>query len=81
MRVIAELPHPDCKITLFSMNSKYIIKIEQGALEQTYKIAEMDILGGVNGVFEMLDEAFMQSIIERFTSMRSDFLSTYKRYQ
>jgi hypothetical protein len=81
MRVIAELPHPDCKITLFSMNSKYIIKFEQGTLEQTYKIAEVDIIGGVNGVFEMLDETFMQSIIQRFTSMRSDFLSAYKKYQ
>jgi hypothetical protein len=81
MRVIAELPHPDCKITLFSMNSKFIIKFEQGTLEQTYKIAEVDIIGGVNGVFEMLDETFMQSIIQRFTSMRSDFLSAYKKYQ
>jgi hypothetical protein len=81
MRVIAELPHPECKITLFNMNSKYIIKFEQGTLEQTYKIAEMDILGGVNGVFEMLDEAFIQSIINRFASMRSDFLLAYKKYQ
>jgi hypothetical protein len=43
MRVIAELPHPDCKITIFSMNQKYIIKLEKGIFEQIYKISELDI--------------------------------------
>ncbi len=81
MRVIAELPHPDCKITLFNMNSKYIIKFEQGSLEQTYKIAEIDVVGGVNGVFEMLDETFINSVINRFLAMRTDFINTYNKYQ
>ena len=81
MRVIAELPHPDCKITLFSMNHKFIIKFEQGTLEQTYKIAEVNIVGGVNGVFEMLDKEFIDTVITRFGAMRTDFICTYKRYQ
>ncbi len=81
MRVIAELPHPDCKITLFNMNSKYIIKFEQGTLEQTYKIAEVDIIGGVNGVFEMLDEAFIKTVTERFLMMRTDFINAYNKHQ
>jgi len=81
MRVIAELPHPDCKITLFNMNSKYIIKFEKGKLEQTYKIAEIDILGGVNGVFEILDEAFIQTVVLRFNNMNNDFLLAYNKYQ
>jgi hypothetical protein len=81
MRVIAELPHPDCKITLFSMNSKFIIKFEQSNLEQTYKIAEMDIVGGIDGVFELLDAPFIESVISRFTTMRTDFIDVYKKYQ
>jgi hypothetical protein len=80
MRVVAELPHPDCKITIFSMNNKYIIKFEQGTLEQTYKLAEMDILNGVNGVFEILDEEFIQSVLNRFIGMRADFIATYNKY-
>lgn len=80
MRTVAELPHPDCKITIFSMNNKFIIKFEQGSLEQTFKLAEMDILNGVNGVFEILDEAFISSVVERFLSMRKDFINTYNRY-
>lgn len=80
MRAIAELPHPDCRISIFSMNGKFIIKIEQGSLEQVYKIAEINIPDGVNGVFALLDEAFIRSVTERFDSMRASFKETYGRY-
>ncbi|MFD2287497.1 hypothetical protein GJU39_07990 [Pedobacter petrophilus] len=82
MRVIAELPHPECKITIFSMNQKYIVKFEQGTFEQSYKLAELDLSGGgVNDVFEILDEEFIATVIERFKVMRSDFTSAYSRHQ
>lgn len=81
MRVIAELPHPQCKISIFKMNDKFIIKFEQGTFEQIYKIAETDLSGGgVNDVFEILDEAFINTTIDRFQTMRADFINTYKRY-
>mgnify|MGYP003403988581 CR=1 FL=1 len=80
MRVIAELPHPDCKITIFSMNQKYIIKLEKGIFEQIYKISELDIPEGVNGVFQLLDSEFIKSAAERFNQMRIDFNQAYKRY-
>ncbi|MES3018891.1 MAG: hypothetical protein V4721_13980 [Bacteroidota bacterium] len=80
MRVVAELPHPDCKITIFSMNQKFIIKLEKGIFEQIYKLAELDIPDGVNGVFQILDTEFMKSATERFDTMRADFNSAYKRY-
>lgn len=80
MRVIAELPHPDFKITIFSMNQKFIVKMERGVLEQTYKIAEMDTLDGVNSVFEILDEEFLKTVAERFVAMGTDFKTAYHRY-
>lgn len=44
MRVIKEINLANAlKATVFSWNGKYIIKIEQGHLEQTYKISEMEI--------------------------------------
>lgn len=79
MRTIAELPHPDCKITIFSMNQKYLIKLEKGAFEQTYKLSELDVSEGVNGVFKLLDEAFLKSVVQRFTEMRDDFNAAYLR--
>jgi hypothetical protein len=80
MRTLAELPHPDCKITIFGMNQKYIIKFEQGNLEQTYKIAEADIVDSVNGVFEILDEEFVNKVLQIFITMRTSFIDTYNKY-
>ena len=80
MRIIAELPHPEFKISILNMNSKFIIKIEKGALEQTYKLPEMDLTDGVNSVFELLDEEFLKQVGIRFLDMRKDFKDTFYRY-
>ena len=80
MRIIAELPHPEFKISILNMNDKFIVKIEQGSLEQTYKIAGIDLLDGVNSVFEILDEAFLKTVSARFTEMRNDWVDTFRRY-
>nr|WP_294790358.1 hypothetical protein [uncultured Mucilaginibacter sp.] len=80
MRVIAELPHPDFKISIFSMNQKFIVKIERGILEQSYKIPEMDLTDGVNSVFELLDEEFLKAVTARFKEMAVDFKAAYNRY-
>lgn len=79
MRAIAELPHPDCKISIFSMNNKYLIKFEKGAYEQTYKLSELDVSGGVDGVFGLLDEEFIKTVSKRFEKMREDFVNAIHR--
>ncbi len=81
MRVIAELPRPDCKITIFSMNMKYLVKVEKGMLEQTYKLSESELLDGVNSVFQILDEEFIQTVLERFKLMAQDFKAAYLRHE
>jgi hypothetical protein len=81
MRTIAELPHPDCKITIFSMNQKFIIKFEQGNLEQTFKIAEMNVTDGVNGLFQILDDEFIKNVVSQFEEMRIRFSEAYDRYE
>ncbi|MFC3197422.1 hypothetical protein ACFOET_07340 [Parapedobacter deserti] len=81
MRTIAELPHPEFKITIFAMNQKFIIKFEQGLLEQVYKIAEMDVTGGVDGVFQLIDEEFSRSVSLRFEEMHQSFIQTYNRHE
>ncbi len=80
MRIIAELPHPDFKISILSMNQKFIIKIEKGVFEQTYKVPEIDLTDGVNSVFEILDEEFLKKVTSRFAEMRTDFNDAYYRY-
>ena len=80
MRIIAELPHPEFKISIFYMNHKFIVKIEKGSLEQSYKIAEADLTDGVNSVFELLDEEFLTKAGQRFKEMHKDYRDTYSRY-
>jgi hypothetical protein len=80
MRIIAELPHPEFKISILNMNNKFIVKIEKGALEQTYKIPDADLTDGVNSVFELLDEAFLATVANRFSEMLKDYREAYYRY-
>lgn len=80
MRIIAELPHPEFKISIFNMNQKFIVKVEQGTLEQSYKMDEMDLTDGVNSIFELLDEEFLKTVSSRFAEMRKDYQNAYFRY-
>ena len=80
MRIIAELPHPEFKVTIMNMNQKFIVKIEQGVMEQSYKIPEIDLTDGVNSIFELLDEEFLKTVSARFVEMRKDYKEAYFRY-
>jgi hypothetical protein len=80
MRIIAELPHPEFKISILNMNQKFIVKIEKGSMEQSYKIPEMDLTDGVNSVFELLDEEFLKTVAARFADMLKDYKEAYYRY-
>ncbi|TFF39285.1 hypothetical protein [Mucilaginibacter psychrotolerans] len=80
MRIIAELPHPEFKISILNMNQKFIVKIEKGSMEQSYKIPEMDLTDGVNSVFELLDEEFLKTVSARFADMLKDYREAYYRY-
>ena len=61
------------------MNQKFNIKFEKGAYEQTYKLSELDMVEGVNGVFKLIDEVFIGRVVAQFAHMRSDFNEAYIR--
>lgn len=68
MRVVKEIHRPQCKVTIFHWNGKYLIKLEKGLIEQTFKIPELD-LTSEDELEAVLNEAFMQKAEERFTEM------------
>lgn len=80
MRVIAEIPHPQLKITLFQWNGKYIIKIEIGQFEQVFKVSEMDV-SGLEDLKKLLNDDFLESVMERFLDMREDFNRSFLKLQ
>lgn len=68
MRIIGEIPHPDCKITIYAWNSKYLVKLEKGNLEQTFKIPEIDLSAEAE-LHEIIKGEFVQDAMIRFKSM------------
>lgn len=79
MRILAEIPHPACKITVFYMNQKYIVKFEKGNLEQSYKISELEyIISGVEDVKKLINESFIHQIMQRFQQMQQDLQHVLK---
>jgi hypothetical protein len=67
MRIVGEIPHPDCKITLFSWNNRYLIKLESGLLEQTFKIDQFDI--DEASLPTLVNATFVQEALHRFDEM------------
>ena len=68
MRIIANIPHPRLAINIFSMNDKYQIQFLAGQMEQTFKIAHNEV-AGVEGIQKMVDEVFIEKVLERFNEM------------
>jgi hypothetical protein len=70
MRVVKEILRPDCKITIFNWNGKYLIKFEQDVLEQTFKIDALE-LTGEDEVFEIVTDEFVTEVIASFRQMHN----------
>jgi hypothetical protein len=68
MRVVSEIPHPELKITIFHWNNRYLIKLEAGLFEQTYKIPEYDV-ESEDEVKKLVTDKFVQGVIGRFNQM------------
>jgi hypothetical protein len=80
MRLVAEVPHPVMKISIFSWNEKYHLKFEVGQFEQTYKIGQLDV-SGLDEVKAMANAEFCHRVLDRFVSMRADFAENWKNTQ
>jgi hypothetical protein len=78
MRVIREINHPQCKITIFAWNNRYLIKIEQGYLEQTYKVNETDVASDAD-LLEMLDDKFITNALDLFQQMSRNLIDAQSR--
>lgn len=78
MRVVGEIPHPHLKITIFNWNNRYLIKLEDGAFEQTFKVSEFDITSEED-LRKLIDKAFVKEAEERFQSMAQSLIGSGQR--
>lgn len=78
MRVVAEIPHDRYKITIHSYNGKYMVKIELGQFEQTFKINETDVFG-LEEIKNMITHELLTNSLHRFLSMREDWEKAFEQ--
>ena len=78
MRLIKDIPHERFKIQLLNYNAKYIVKIELGQFEQTFKIGELDV-DSIEDVERMITPELLANCIKRFLEMRSDWEQAFQQ--
>jgi hypothetical protein len=76
MRIIATIPHPQLKISIFLYNEKYIIELEAGQYKQTFKISA-DSVDGLEGVKRLLTPELLENSLVRFSGMHTDFKKSF----
>lgn len=80
MRILGSLPHPQFKISVFSWSEKYIVKIEAGHFEQTYKFKEADF-SSWEQLALFFDAEMMQQVLITFKQMAEQAMQAAKRMQ
>lgn len=81
MRIIDEIPHERFKITIFSWNEKYIVKFEISDYEQVYKFNQRNIMSVNDIKIFLMKEEFLNNVMNRFISMRTDHLEILKNVE
>jgi hypothetical protein len=77
MRLVAEVPHEKYKIQIFNYNQKYIVKIELGQFEQSFKIGETDVFS-LEEVKNMITPNLLLHTLRRFVEMRTDWEESFQ---
>lgn len=80
MRYLHDIPNSQFKIGLYAWNNKYILKIEAGLYEQTYKLDETDVLDPAE-LPKLLDLTFLEQVTRRFNEMARDWGDAVERQE
>ena len=64
MRIVAEIPHPRMKITVFKMNDKLSMKFEKNLVEHIIKLRESSPLNDI----ELLKSSLQQELLQKIES-------------
>ncbi|MDR9397905.1 hypothetical protein [Salibacter sp.] len=78
MRIIKTIPNENFTVSIFDMNEKYVVKLEGGSIEQSYKINK-DGFTGVEELEEMLDDEFYDQAIKQHIELHDNLKKSYKR--
>lgn len=79
MRTLGFIEHRAYKITVFSWSEKYIVKIEAGYFEQTFKFRQEDFQSWEDLKF-LFDELMVEKIRRNFMQMSADLKEAKQRF-
>jgi hypothetical protein len=78
MRIVKEIPHERYRLQLLQYNGKFILKVELGQFEQTFKIAETDVQTS-DELEQMITPEFLSNCLSRFIDMRTDWEAAFQK--
>lgn len=64
MRLLANIPHPILRISIFTNENRLILKLESGLYEQTYKFREGVGIDNVESIKAIVDEDFCSEVLK-----------------
>ena len=62
MRIIGNIPHQTLKITVFKMENRLSVKLEDGLYEQTFKFRIDDRIQTLEDIKKIIDPLFIQKV-------------------
>ena len=80
MRIIGSVPNSVFTITLFQLNNKYLIKLEAGPMEQTYKLST-EMFKSVDDLKQFITESFLEDSRELHNEMFANLKTHIKIYR
>ena len=78
MRLVKEIPHTRYLIQIHEYNAKYILKVTLDTYEQIFKLDQREF-HDLNQIELMLTDDFYKNCLDRFLSMRNDFINFQKQ--
>jgi len=63
MRLLANIPHPILRISIFTNDNRFTLKFESGLYEQTYKFRDGDGFDSVDAIINLVTESFCNDVL------------------
>ncbi len=64
MRLLANIPHPLLKISIFTNDNRFTLKFESGLYEQTYKFRDGDGYDNVDAIIKLVTDPFCIDVLQ-----------------
>lgn len=78
MRILSEWSYKTLRVSVLYMNDRYVLKLEDTLLEQTFKFRDGQVKD-VNHLRELVSDEFYEGCIIRFNDMRLSSHSLFNK--